>query len=176
MFAVFIEKGFQLVKENHIVTLVHMDNMVMGIAFGTSATIFRKQPLLEYKGQYCYITLDDIVDGVPLKFPIVNDRYKNSSSKIFLEIPDSPISYWISERGNEIFLKSKLLGEVASPAKHKLPIYVRTSEVIVTHVANQKISIELDDGVSVNYAKFQGVEVPQGEGKKVLKADLLAKI
>jgi len=28
----------------------------------------------------------------------------------------------------------------------------------------------------VNYAKFQGIEIPQGEGKKPLKANLLAKI
>lgn len=47
---------------------------------------------------------------------------------------------------------------------------------VIAHVANQKISIDLDDGVSVNYAKFQGIEVPQGEGRKPLKADLLAKI
>jgi type II restriction/modification system DNA methylase subunit YeeA len=47
---------------------------------------------------------------------------------------------------------------------------------VIAHVANQKVSIDLDDGVSVNYAKFQGIEVPQGEGKKPLKADLLAKI
>lgn len=46
----------------------------------------------------------------------------------------------------------------------------------IAHVANQKIEIDLDDGVAVNYAKFQGVEIPQGEGKKPLKADLLAKI
>lgn len=37
------------------------------------------------------------------------------------------------------------------------------------------IEIDLDDGVKVNYAKFQGVEVAQ-EGKKALKVDLLAKI
>lgn len=47
---------------------------------------------------------------------------------------------------------------------------------VIAHVANQKIEIDLDDGVVVNYAKFQGVEVPQGEGKKPFKADLLAKI
>jgi type II restriction/modification system DNA methylase subunit YeeA len=47
---------------------------------------------------------------------------------------------------------------------------------VIAHVANQKISIDLDDGVSVNYGKLQGVEVPQGEGKRPLKADLLAKI
>jgi type II restriction/modification system DNA methylase subunit YeeA len=47
---------------------------------------------------------------------------------------------------------------------------------VIAHIANQRISIDLDDGVAVNYAKFQGVEVPQGEGRKPLKADLLAKI
>ena len=45
----------------------------------------------------------------------------------------------------------------------------------IAHVANQRIEIDLDDGVKVNYARFQGVEVAQ-EGKKALKVDLLAKI
>ena len=45
----------------------------------------------------------------------------------------------------------------------------------IAHVANQRIEIDLDDGVKVNYAKFQGVEVAQ-EGKKALKVNLLAKI
>lgn len=45
----------------------------------------------------------------------------------------------------------------------------------IAHVANQRIEIDLDDGVKVNYAKFQGVEVAQ-EGKKALKVDLLARI
>ncbi|WP_434631898.1 BREX-1 system adenine-specific DNA-methyltransferase PglX [Thermoanaerobacterium thermosaccharolyticum] len=47
---------------------------------------------------------------------------------------------------------------------------------VIAHVANQRIMIDLDDGVSVNYAKFQGIEIPQGEGRRPLKADLLAKI
>ncbi|HHT7084745.1 TPA: BREX-1 system adenine-specific DNA-methyltransferase PglX [Bacillus cereus] len=47
---------------------------------------------------------------------------------------------------------------------------------VIAHIANQKITIDLDDGVKVNYAKFQNVELPQGEGKKPLKANLLAKI
>ena len=45
----------------------------------------------------------------------------------------------------------------------------------IAHIANKRIEIDLDDGVKVNYAKFQGVEVAQ-EGKKELKVDLLAKI
>ena len=45
----------------------------------------------------------------------------------------------------------------------------------ISHIANKRIEIDLDDGVKVNYAKFQGVEVAQ-EGKKALKVDLLAKL
>ncbi|MTI67136.1 MAG: BREX-1 system adenine-specific DNA-methyltransferase PglX [Firmicutes bacterium] len=47
---------------------------------------------------------------------------------------------------------------------------------VIAHVANQRIDIDLDDGVKVNYAKFQKVEVPRGDGKKPLKANLLAKL
>lgn len=45
----------------------------------------------------------------------------------------------------------------------------------IAHIANKRLEIDLDDGVKVNYEKFQGVEVAQ-EGKKTLKVDLLAKM
>lgn len=47
---------------------------------------------------------------------------------------------------------------------------------VIAHVAHQRIGIDLDDGVKVNYQKLQGIEVPQGDGKKDLKADLLFKV
>lgn len=51
----------------------------------------------------------------------------------------------------------------------------RIYDEAIAHIANQRIEIDLDDGVKVNYEKFQGVEVAQ-EGKKTIKVDLLAKI
>ena len=42
------------------------------------------------------------------------------------------------------------------------------------HIASQYIDIDLDDGVNVNYEKFQGVQVAR-EGQKTIKIDLLAK-
>jgi hypothetical protein len=71
--------------------------------------------------------------------------------------------------------------EKAAARKKKEAILKRIEECrlydeVIAHVANQRIEIDLDDGVKVNYAKFQGVKIPQGEGKKPLKADLLAKI
>ena len=44
---------------------------------------------------------------------------------------------------------------------------------VLDHMANQYISIDLDDGVKVNYAKFQGIELVTDGGSKV-KRDLLA--
>ena len=52
---------------------------------------------------------------------------------------------------------------------------MRIYDEAIAHVANQRIEVDLDDGVKVNYVKFQGVEVAQ-EGKKALRVDLLAKI
>lgn len=46
---------------------------------------------------------------------------------------------------------------------------------VLDHVANQYIAIDLDDGVKVNYAKFQGVELVTDSGMKV-KKDLLSPI
>ena len=45
----------------------------------------------------------------------------------------------------------------------------------LAHIANQNIEIDLDDGVKVNYAKFQNVEVSR-EGKKTKKINLLKKL
>ena len=45
----------------------------------------------------------------------------------------------------------------------------------LAHIANQNIEIDLDDGVKVNYAKFQNVEVSR-EGKKSKKINLLKKL
>lgn len=45
----------------------------------------------------------------------------------------------------------------------------------LSHVAMKRIEIDLDDGVKVNYAKFQGIEVG-GDGEKKQTINLLAKI
>jgi hypothetical protein len=51
----------------------------------------------------------------------------------------------------------------------------RVYDQVVSHIAHQQIELDLDDGVKVNYAKFQGVEVPLDNGKTETM-DLLAKI
>ena len=51
----------------------------------------------------------------------------------------------------------------------------RSYDQVVAYIAHQQIELDLDDGVKVNYEKFQGVEVPM-DGGKAVKMDLLANI
>jgi Eco57I restriction endonuclease. len=71
-----------------------------------------------------------------------------------------------SEKSKAVKAKNKLVKQLVETRKY---------DEALAHVANQKIQIDLDDGVKVNYAKFQGVEV-SSEGKKAKKIDLLKKI
>lgn len=52
----------------------------------------------------------------------------------------------------------------------------QTYDQVIAHVAYQRIDLDLDDGVKVNYDKFQNIEVSQGEGRKPIKANTLARI
>lgn len=52
---------------------------------------------------------------------------------------------------------------------------IRAYYPALSHMALQRIEIDLDDGVKSNYAKFQGIETVDENGKKQ-KVDLLAKI
>jgi cell division septal protein FtsQ len=69
--------------------------------------------------------------------------------------------------------KSKATKAVAKYTKQlaEMQLY----DEAIAHIANRRIELDLDDGVKVNYAKFQGVEVAQ-EGKKTVKIDLLSAI
>ena len=86
----------KMLKLYSIVSMTHMDNMVMGIAFGTAATIFRNN-IDGLIGKYQYIKLDDISNNIPINFPITKHRYNQIESNKFSKIPGSPIAYWASE-------------------------------------------------------------------------------
>src|SRR5690606_32815766 len=103
LFAMFIERGFDLIpkfgysamvtmqswmflssyealrerilSETSIECMAHMANMVMGIAFGTSDTVLKKGGSPETRGAYCYVEYEDIgEDNKPIEFPPRNER------------------------------------------------------------------------------------------------------
>ena len=125
LFAVFLEKGLEMIN-NHgfncmvtmqswmflssfekfrkklietttISNLLHMDNMVMRIAFGTSATIFRKINLMNYNSTFYHVELSDVENDIvnPLFFNDKNKFITNTSA--FDNIPGKPIAYWADD-------------------------------------------------------------------------------
>lgn len=80
-----------------ITNLMHMENMVMGIAFGTAVTVIRNNRFINYKGTYNQIKLQDIENERPKEFPVRGNRFSQTSTDNFSKIPGSPVAYWVSE-------------------------------------------------------------------------------
>ena len=64
----------KLLNTYSIECLAHMANMFMGIAFGTSATVWKKQYIAGYRGAFCFVEYEDIENGKPKAFPPDNER------------------------------------------------------------------------------------------------------
>lgn len=137
LFAVCIEHGNQMVKSNGmncmvtmqswmflssfekmrmnllqtktITNLMHMENMVMGIAFGTAVTVFRNGHINRYKGTYNHVKYEDIQNDIPKEFPIAENRFAQVSTDNFAKIPGSPVAYWVSQKVIDAFSNGKEL-------------------------------------------------------------------
>lgn len=84
-----------ILKTKDIVCLMHMENMVLGIAFGTAVTIFKNTHIHGYKGTYNQIKLCDIENEVPKNFPVSENRFAQVSTDNFSKIPGAPVAYWV---------------------------------------------------------------------------------
>ena len=105
----------QTLKSHDIVTLMHMENMVLGIAFGTAVTVFRNHHIRGYKGTYNQIKLCDIEDGKPIEFPVEGNRFAQVSTDNFSKIPGSPVAYWVSNKIIAIFSNYPVIDSIAKP-------------------------------------------------------------
>lgn len=103
-----------LLEKYTISNLMHMENNVMGIAFGTAVTIVRNVNLPTFVGTYHQIKTADVSGKVPKNLPIYGNRYNRTNQSNFNKIQGAPISYWASEKALDNFEYSKL-GEIAEP-------------------------------------------------------------
>lgn len=114
MFLSSFEKMREKVLQTKTITnLMHMENMVMGIAFGTAVTVFRNDHVTGYKGTYNQIKLQDIADDEPKEFPVAENRFAQISTDNFSKIPSSPVAYWVSKGLLSAFATGKSLGDIA---------------------------------------------------------------
>jgi type II restriction/modification system DNA methylase subunit YeeA len=112
----------KLVTQTSIESMAHMANMVMGIAFGTAATIWKIGGKADAKGAYCYVEYDDIgEENKPKKFPPHNERNRkaldqgwlfHASAADFKKIPGYPIAYWVSNVIRNLFCGEQSLEDI----------------------------------------------------------------
>ena len=108
----------QTLMSHDIVTLMHMENMVLGIAFGTAVTVFRNHYTPGYKGTYNQIKLCDIENGKPVEFPVAGNRFAQVSTDNFSKIPGSPVAYWVSDQLLSAFDNVTLYEHSISPSQN----------------------------------------------------------
>ena len=116
MFLSSFEKMRETVLQTKSITnLMHMENMVMGIAFGTAVTVFRNDHVTGYRGTYNQIKLQDIENGNPKAFPVPENRFAQTSADNFSKIPGSPVAYWVSENILRCLEEGVALSTLATP-------------------------------------------------------------
>jgi hypothetical protein len=104
----------KLLNERTIITATHMGNMVMGIAFGTVATVWSSRRNPQFAGKFSFVELSDLNnDGVPATFPVHNERLRLVSASQFECIPAKPIAYWLSHAMLNAFRTSPTVEDVA---------------------------------------------------------------
>jgi N-6 DNA Methylase len=97
-----------LLENFSIATLLHMDNNVMQIAFGTSAFVLGHGALAGYRGAFTWFEMSNLDQDleVPYVFPAKNNRNEKAENKTrvfhadareFEKIPGSPVAYWASK-------------------------------------------------------------------------------
>ncbi len=100
----------------------------------------------------------------------INSKYfLNESARLNAEVNDTAAQLEAAE-GKEKLRLDKVYKTLAAKQKEMLEY-----GWVLDHMASKYIPLDLDDGVKVNYAKFQEIEIVNDNGVKV-KKDLLAPI
>ncbi|WP_263863929.1 BREX-1 system adenine-specific DNA-methyltransferase PglX [Lactiplantibacillus pentosus] len=98
-----------------ISNLMHMENNVMGIAFGTAMTIFRNAAMPDFKGTYHQIKTADVAKQAPVSLPIPGNRFNRTNQANFGKIPGSPIAYWVKKSTYQSYEQNPTLMDVYHP-------------------------------------------------------------
>ena len=100
----------------------------------------------------------------------INSKYfLNESARLNAEVKETAALLKVAD-GREKLRLDKVYKVLTAKQKEMLEY-----GWVLDHMANQYIHLDLDDGVKVNYAKFQGIEIINDNGAKV-KKDLLVPI
>ncbi|AKQ31364.1 BREX-1 system adenine-specific DNA-methyltransferase PglX [Acinetobacter baumannii] len=182
LFAMFIERGFgwckdsgfnsmvtmqswmflssyeamreKLLKDRTLSNMVHMGNGVMGIAFGTAATVMLNKHISDYEGSFSYCENDDVnEDRVPKQFPVQNERLKTAKPDDFKKIPGSPLAYWVSDRISFSFEKGPLIKDIAQARQGLITADSDRFLRLWTEINIQKLGLCIKDRVEAKNSR-----------------------
>lgn len=112
MFLSSFERLRKKFLDNYFISsLGHFGWHIIGIAFGTAMCVWEKAEANGRKGEYSYLTIDDIDSekNVPYAFPKKdNGRYAIVGQDNFERIPGNPIGYWVSDTFVRSFQENSL--------------------------------------------------------------------
>ncbi len=106
-----------LLAQYTISNLMHMENNVMGIAFGTAVVILRNSYLPHFIGTYHQIKTQDTAGKIPSKLPISGNRFNRTNQANFSKIPGSPIAYWANKQLAILYDKYSPVSTIADVKK-----------------------------------------------------------
>ena len=178
MFLSSFEKFRKEIVENYYISsLGHFGWHIIGIAFGTAMTVIEKAKPYGRKGEYSYLTIDDVDRSIniPYVFPKKdNGRYSIVNQQDFEKIPGCPIGYSISSKIANSFQHNKM-DFYSKPSKGMMPgsDYLRlfwevSCQQIETRVMNHTQSLT---SPLKWYPYFKGGSFRRWYGNKIFVVD-----
>ena len=162
-----------ILATNTIANMMHMENMVMGIAFGTAVTIIKHNYIKGFKGTYHQIKTVDASNNLdPTSIPIPGNRFNQISQDAFNKIPGSPISYWVSENMINLFQEQKSISDF-----YDLKVGIQTGDNPLFYKKHWEINPTCDYWVKCNkngeyrrwYGNLDTVIFWKNNGEKIKK-------
>jgi hypothetical protein len=110
----------RIIDSKAIRSVVHMPYLgrgatSMGINFGTVAAVIRNSSGDERATFQCvrYFEIDS--SGIPLEYPVRNERYAEIAPSSLRAVPDSRVVYWLSDAMVKVFARGRPLASIAEP-------------------------------------------------------------
>lgn len=158
----------KLLDNYYISSLSHFGWHIIGIAFGTAMTIFEKSNSYNRKGEYSYLTFDDI--DIDKKCPYIfpkkdNGRYAIVHQNSFETIPGSPLGYWISNNMMNVYSNPKLSSMstvVTGMSLGKNNLYLRLWQ----EVDNNKLSLKSQNMTEIDLTKTYWLPYCKGGSRR----------
>lgn len=110
-----------LLSNNSFVSLIQLPYdgkgpTAMGISFGISVSILQKNKIKGLMGSFdCFRYYELTEDGIPKKFPSLNERNVQIKADEFKKIPGNPIAYWVSNNVRDAFNSGVFIQDYAVP-------------------------------------------------------------